>query len=189
MGTLENYGSFKAQAVLHLMERYSHYGFDIHTATEFVSRSSEYKFACYDKIVREGELHGSGLIYFIVQGEVAVESRLHRQSGRAAVCILQPGELCGESNFFDVMPATATCTALSDVVCLAFAKSALYSARGVDTALMHPVMHLIGAHLTKRIRSANNKILIYEKILDVALSGERMYSKAHYELELQASQM
>lgn len=189
MGTLENYGSFKAQAVLHLMERYGHYGFDIHTATEFVSRCSEYKFACSDKIVREGEWHSSGLIYFIVQGEVAVESQLHKQSGRSAVSILQAGELFGESNFFDAMPATATCTAVGEVVCMAFAKSALYSAHGLDSALVHPVMHLVGAHLSKRIRSANNKILIYEKILDVALSGERVYSKAHYELELQASQM
>jgi histidine ammonia-lyase len=110
-----------------------------------VANGRHHAFAAGEVIIREGA--STAVVYIILAGQVAITSS---DGTRLSECIR--GGLLGEVSFLDGRPATATVTAVSDVIAGAIGHARLLSKLERDTAFGSRFYRALGTTVADRLR-------------------------------------
>jgi CRP/FNR family transcriptional regulator, cyclic AMP receptor protein len=107
--------------------------------------------------IKEGEAPGS--IFFIIEGEVRVTTRLYGQSRVHVDHTMRPGEIFGMISLLERVRHTATCTAAGPVVVGSLPASAFTFLYTMHASIGYCFQRLVAVQLARVARKLNSEIL------------------------------
>jgi CRP-like cAMP-binding protein len=131
----------------------------------------EVTFKKHEKIMTEGETGDHA--YVLVNGTLSVlKTTLDGETYKVASLSSEVHPFFGEGTLLDSDPRSATIVAESDCVCLALSRQDFETFSAQHPAWALPILHQITQSVFKRLRKANQDLLLLHRALIAEIRGQ-----------------
>lgn len=114
--------------------------------------------------IREGEVHNTGFMVLVLDGEVTVESIVVSRVSPITVTVAGPGSMHGDLGLIDGLPRSASCTASTDLECAVLTRDNITDLLQQHPAICAKLMMAISMRIGDRLRDNTNKLKKYVQL-------------------------
>jgi len=114
--------------------------------------------------IREGDTADTGFMLLVLDGEVMVETIVVSRTQPITMSVLGPGSLIGEMGLLDGAPRSASCTAITELVCAVLTRRALQRLMVEHPRTGAKLLLAVGTRIAERMRDNQGKLKLYAQL-------------------------
>ena len=135
------------------------------TEARVVARYMQARFIADGTVfIREGDVHETGFMLLVLDGEVTVENIVVSRVAPITVTVLGAGSMHGELGLIDGLPRSASCTASTDLHCVVLTRDSLLQLLNDDPVMGAKLMMAIAMRIAARLRDNTEKLKKYVQL-------------------------
>ena len=117
-----------------------------------------------ETFIKEHDKTHTDFMLLVLRGDVSVESIVVSRTEPITVTVLSEGSLIGEMGLLDGEPRSASCTAMTDLVCAMLTRAALNELLSDDPRTAAKLLMAISLRIAERMRDSAEKLKMYAQL-------------------------
>lgn len=114
--------------------------------------------------IQEGDATNTGIMFFVLSGEVIVEAVEYTRDDPMTVTVLGPGSMLGELALLDGSPRSASCTAGAELCCVTLDRPGLQALLAEQPEIGARLVMAMAMRMAERLRDNTVKLKKYVQL-------------------------
>ncbi|WP_210542550.1 cyclic nucleotide-binding domain-containing protein [Rhodoferax sp. PAMC 29310] len=114
--------------------------------------------------IQEGDATNTGLMFFVLSGEVIIEAVEYTRDDPMTVTVLGPGSMLGELALLDGSPRSASCTAGAELCCVTLDRPGLQALLAEQPEIGARLVMAMAMRMAERLRDNTVKLKKYVQL-------------------------